>query len=283
MDSELLRAFLAVVEVGSFTRAGERLARTQSTISQQIGRLEQAVGKPLLLRQRASRNVTLTPAGEILVGYARRLLDISSEAQTMVSREKYQAVVRFGINEDIPTRLLVQLLGSCSSALPEIRLEVTSAWGDAINKLQAAKEIDLAIVRQSRGTPSLAARAERAAWVASPHFDPAADPVPLALFPHGCLYRAHATEALTAIGRAWHIAFTGQGVAAVQAAVVAGLGVAILSESTIPPGMRRLRLSQGFPAIPRLDLALLAVEPLSAPAEAVANHVRTAIFRQAKS
>jgi DNA-binding transcriptional LysR family regulator len=278
MDLELLKVFLAVVEADGFTRAADRLARTQSTISQQIRRLEEEVGQSLIFRQRAGRSVALTPSGEILVPYARRLLDISLEARTMVSKERRQVVVRLGVTEDLSSDLLIQMLESCRSYLPDTRLEVTSAWGDVLNRLQASGELDLALVKQPQGTPALAARAENAVWVASPEFDAAVDVVPLAVFPHGCLYRSQATEALAAGGRAWQIAFTGQGLAAVQAAIVAGFGATILAESTIPPGVRRLGPSDGFPPLPHLDLALLALKPLSPPVEAVASRLTSVVF-----
>lgn len=278
MDLDLLRVFLAVVEADGFTRAADRLARTQSTVSQQIRRLEEEVGQPLILRQRAGRSVALTPSGETLVPYARRLLETFSEARTMVLNEKRQTVVRLGVTEDLSGSLLVKLLESCRLHLPGIRLEVTSAWGDVLNRLQAVGELDLALVKQPQGAPALAARPENAVWVASPGFDPATDVIPLAVFPHGCLYRAQATETLTACGRPWQIAFTGQGLAAVQAAVIAGLGAAILAEDTIPPDLHRLGSAEGFPALPRLDLALIALKTLSGPAEAIASHLGSVVF-----
>lgn len=278
MELDLLRVFLTVVEVGGFTRAADRLAKTQSTISQQIRRLEDDMGQPLVLRQRAGRSVTLTPAGEVLVPYARRLLETCSEARTVVGKEKRQTVVRLGVTEDLSGVILVQLLESCRHNFPEIKLEVTSAWGDVLHRMQSGGALDLALVKQPTGTPALAARSESAVWVASNEFDPAADIVQLAVFPHGCLYRNQATDALTACGRAWQIAFTGQGLAAVQAAVLAGLGVAILAENTVPPNVRRLSPSEGFPVLPHLDLALVAPKSLTAPARTIASHVSTLLF-----
>src|SRR5436853_3463818 len=86
LDLELLRSFVSVVDAGGFTRAGERVHRTQSTVSQQIRKLETSVGRPLLFRQRAGKKVTLTEDGELLLGYARRLLAIAEEARDMLSR-----------------------------------------------------------------------------------------------------------------------------------------------------------------------------------------------------
>ena len=280
MDSDLLKAFLTVVDAGGFTRAADRLARTQSTISQQIRRLEEELGQTLLLRHPAGRNVLLTPAGELLIGYARKLLEISEEARSIVSSAKKNAVVRLGITEDLSLRSLTTILRSCRAALPAITLHVTSAWGDALKTLHSAGEFDLIVAKQASHLPGLAARSERAIWVASPEIDAGQDPVPLVVFPLGCLYRSYGTAALEGVGRAWRIAFTGQGVAAVQAAVSAGIGVAILPEDITPPRMRRLRASEGFPPIPSVDLALIGSAPLSLPARRVADHLEEILFRR---
>src|SRR5258708_16419998 len=83
-DLELLRSFVSVVDSGGFTRAGERVHRTQSTVSQQIKRLEEDVGQPLL--NRTAKDVTPTEAGERLLSYARRLLSLAEEARDLLPR-----------------------------------------------------------------------------------------------------------------------------------------------------------------------------------------------------
>src|SRR3954447_16656147 len=83
LDLELLRSFVSVVEAGGFTRAGERVHRTQSTISQQIRRLEENLGRPLLHRN--GKSVTPTEEGERLLAYARRILLLAEEARDVVA------------------------------------------------------------------------------------------------------------------------------------------------------------------------------------------------------
>src|SRR6202007_2691432 len=83
LDLELLRSFVSVVDAGGFTRAGERVHRTQSTVSQQIRRLEESTEKPLMHRD--GRGVTLTEEGERLLSYARRILALTEEAKSAVA------------------------------------------------------------------------------------------------------------------------------------------------------------------------------------------------------
>src|SRR6476469_6710360 len=98
LDLELLRSFVSVVDSGGFTRAGERVHRTQSTVSQQIKRLEEDVGQPLLIR--SGKDVTPTEAGERLLAYARRLLAIAEEARDALARPDNEGTVRLGVPED---------------------------------------------------------------------------------------------------------------------------------------------------------------------------------------
>jgi DNA-binding transcriptional LysR family regulator len=98
LDLDLLRSFVSVVDTGGFTRAGERVHRTQSTVSQQIIRLEKTLGYPLLHRN--GRKATPTEQGERLVSYARRILSLEQEAREVVARPVSEGVLRLGVPED---------------------------------------------------------------------------------------------------------------------------------------------------------------------------------------
>src|SRR5258705_11207574 len=111
LDLDLLRSFVSVVDSGGFTRAGERVHRTQSTVSQQIKRLEEDVGQPLLIRN--GKDVTPTEAGERLLSYARRLLSLAEEARDVVARPGHEGVVRLGIPEGFAAYRLGKMLGVC--------------------------------------------------------------------------------------------------------------------------------------------------------------------------
>src|ERR1700761_3761248 len=110
LDLELLRSFVSVVEAGGFTRAGERVHRTQSTVSQQIKRLEEDVGQVLLHRD--GKDVRPTEAGERLLSYARRLLTLAEEARDVLARPGHEGAVRLGIPEDFAAYPLTKLLAA---------------------------------------------------------------------------------------------------------------------------------------------------------------------------
>src|ERR1043166_8395031 len=116
LDLELLRSFVSVVDSGGFTRAGERVHRTQSTVSQQIKRLEDDVGQPLLNRN--GKDVTPTEAGERLLSYARRLLALAEEARDVVARPESEGAVRLGVPEDFAAYRLAKLLAAFSRTHP---------------------------------------------------------------------------------------------------------------------------------------------------------------------
>ena len=122
LDLDLLRSFVSVVDAGGFTRAGERVHRTQSTVSQQIRRLEASLGRPLLLRN--GKRVAPTEAGERLLSYARRLLALSAEARDVIARSHADGVTRLGISDDFAAYRLAQLLSKFARTHPGLRLDV---------------------------------------------------------------------------------------------------------------------------------------------------------------
>lgn len=258
-DLELLRSFVSVVDAGGFTRAGERVHRTQSTVSQQIKRLEEDVGQPLL--NRSGRDVTPTEAGERLLSYARRLLSLAEEARDVMARPGHQGAVRLGIPEDFAAYRLTRLLAAFSRSHPALRLDVRADQSLYLKRDLDRGEIDLALLKRAAGEKGgIAVWPERVYWVTSKAHPIAADiaSVPLIGFPAGCLYRSRAIHAIESAGRAWHMAYTSSSLAGIQAAVAAGLGLTILSEIAIQSDHRVLTARDGFAPIDKTEVALVA-------------------------
>jgi DNA-binding transcriptional LysR family regulator len=278
-DLDLLRSFVSVVDAGGFTRAGSQVHRTQSTVSQQIRRLEEAVGRPLLVRDRASRGVVPTEAGDVLLGYARRLLGLAEEARQVLSTAAPKQVVRLGVPEDFAGRRLTDLLQGAARAHAGIRLDTASGLSADLMRMLAAGELDLALVKREIGDgPALAVWPETLVWIAGRDTDLGEDPVPLAAFAPGCLYRARAIAALEAMGRRWRIAYASQGLIGVQAAVASGLGLSIVARDAVLPAHRVLGDADGFPAIKPTELALIGARPRLAPAaRSIAEHLVAAL------
>jgi DNA-binding transcriptional LysR family regulator len=266
-DLELLRSFVSVVDSGGFTRAGERVHRTQSTVSQQIKRLEDDVGQPLL--NRTAKDVTPTEAGERLLSYARRLLSLAEEARDVMARPGHEGAVRLGIPEDFAAYRLAKLLATFSRARPGLRLDVRADQSMYLRRDLERGELDLALLKRDAGEKGgIAVWPERVHWVTSkthPIDSAAIRSVPLIGFPAGCLYRARAIHAIESAGRPWHMAYTSSSLAGIQAAVAAGLGLSILSDMAIQSDHRVLTAKDGFAPIDKTEVALVA-SPGASPA-----------------
>jgi len=266
LDLELLRSFVSVVDSGGFTRAGERVHRTQSTVSQQIKRLEDDLGQPLL--NRTAKDVTPTEAGERLLSYARRLLSLAEEARDVLAGPSKEGAVRLGIPEDFAAYRLTKLLASFSRSRPGLRLDVRVDQSTYLRRDLERGELDLALFKRSAGEKGgIAVWPERVHWVTSKThpIDAEIRSVPLIGFPTGCLYRARAIHAIESAGRAWHMAYTSSSLTGIQAAVAAGLGLSILSEIAIQADHRVLTAKDGFAPIDKTEVALVA-SPDASPA-----------------
>jgi len=266
LDLELLRSFVSVVDSGGFTRAGERVHRTQSTVSQQIKRLEEDVGQVLLHRD--GKDVRPTEAGERLLSYARRLLSLAEEARDVLREPDSEGAVRLGIPEDFAAYRLAKLLGAFSRSHPGLRLDVRADQSKNLSRDLDRGELDLALFKREAGAKgAIAVWPERVHWVTSKShpIDVNASSVPLIGFPLGCLYRAGAIHALESAGRAWHMSYSSSSLAGIQAAVAAGMGLSILSEMSIQSDHRVLTAKDGFEPINRTEVALMA-SPGASPA-----------------
>jgi DNA-binding transcriptional LysR family regulator len=270
LDLELLRSFVSVVDAGGFTRAGERVHRTQSTVSQQIKRLEDDLGQVLL--HRSGKDVAPTEAGERLLSYARRLLSLAEEARDVVGRPGDGGAVKIGIPEDFAAYRLAKLLASFSRSHPELRMDVRADQSTYLKRDLERGDLDLALLKRDASEKggiarSIASWPERVHWVTSKSHprDTRIGSVPLIGFPAGCLYRSRAIHALESAGRAWHMAYTSSSLAGIQAAVAAGMGLSILSEMAIQADHRVLTAKDGFAPIDKTEVALVA-SPDASPA-----------------
>lgn len=265
-DLELLRSFVSVVDAGGFTRAGERVHRTQSTVSQQIKRLEDDIGRPLL--NRSGKQVVPTEDGERLLSYARRLLALAEEARDVLARPTHDGAVRLGIPEDFAAYRLTKLLASFSRSRPGLRLDVRADQSIYLRRDLERGELDLALLKRNAGEKGgIAVWPERVHWVTSKAYpvNPKTETVPLIFFPAGCLYRTRAIHAIESAGRSWHMAYTSSSLSGIQAAVAAGLGLSILPEIAIQADHRTLTAKDGFAPIDKTEVALVA-SPVASPA-----------------
>jgi DNA-binding transcriptional LysR family regulator len=228
LDPRLLRAFVAIADAGSFTAAADRLHMTQSTMSQQIARLEEAIGRELV--DRAARPVRLTATGERLLGHARRILALQTEALALVAETSGTTSVRIGMPDDIATPEMANAFSAFARRHKEARLDVTTGLRSDLTRRYRAGELDIVVLKEDAPSPdSWASFEEPIAWFSALETGPdLPDPTPLVTFPPGGLYRDAMFERMEREHRRWYVAFTSASLRNVLMAIEAGLGLSLL-------------------------------------------------------
>jgi DNA-binding transcriptional LysR family regulator len=252
-DSELLKTFVAVAESGGFTRAAARLHSTQSTVSAQIQRLETEAGQPLFAR--STRSVCLTPAGELLLGYAHTILRLNEDARRRLSGSGQIGPLRIGVAEDL-AGWVCQRLKAFRARYADLEVAIDIGIGTSLFRRLESQALDLAI-----GGVCADHYSGRKLWQeplvwAFASVGAVPDPLPLAVFPEPCPYRDAALRGLAAAQRRWHIACTSSSLAGVRAAAMAGIAVTPLPRHALLPGLRIVGKKERLPELPRVDFVL---------------------------
>ncbi|MCP3098485.1 LysR substrate-binding domain-containing protein [Myxococcus sp. K15C18031901] len=256
LDLELLRTFVAVAESGNFSNAAPRVGRSQSAVSMQMQRLEEELGRPLLVRM--PRSVVPNAAGNDLLLYARRLLKLSDEARAVVSRPEDTGTVRLGVPDDYAAFLLPPVLARFAEDHPHVNVELVCEPSRLLVAAVEEGRVDLAIVTRLPSQPFEVLRKEQFVWVAaSNHVAWSQDPLPVALFEPGCAARMNVINALSAANRGYRSTYSSASLLGLCAVVQAGLAVAGLAASSVPPTLRVVGKAEGLPALEPLDMSLI--------------------------
>lgn len=233
-DSMTLQSFIAVAETGSFTRAAERVGRTQSAVSQQMAKLESLLGTPLLIR---GRQFSLTPEGEIFLGYARQIFALHREAMDRFKEPDLEGEVRFGLPENYASVYLSEVLAEFSRIHPRILLNIECDLTLKLFDRFKREEFDLVLVKMNRPEDfpnGLDIWSEPLKWVGDSSLIDESKPVPLVLAPKPCVYRTSAINTLEANGRQWRLVLSSPSYAGAVAAVKAGMGITVMPRTMIP-------------------------------------------------
>lgn len=270
-DLDVMRSFVAGIELGSFAKAADRLGRSTSAVSAQLKKLEEQAGTPLL--RKAGRSMALTEAGELMLGYARRLLELNDEAASAVRGAHLEGRVRLGMQEDFGESVLPEVLGRFKRAHPKLRVEVHIARNAALMQALETARLDLALAweTESRAVHARHIQTLPMRWIGGDASLPYAanEAVPLVVLEAPCLMRSAAIDALDRAGIAWRIAFTSASLAGTWAAVKAGLGISVRTPLGLPPELRTIDAGEtGLPVLPQLGLALYRSEAAATPAVA---------------
>jgi DNA-binding transcriptional LysR family regulator len=262
------------MELGNFAKAAERLGRSTSAVSAQLKKLEEQAGTPIF--RKVGRGLALTDAGETMLGYARRLLELNDEAAAAVHSVELEGWVRLGLQEDFGETLLPDVLGRFARAHPKVRIEARVVRNAELLERVTSGKLDLALA-WSDGT--LTAHCERIGevpmrWIGPSEGPPgwqaaSGEPMPLASLEAPCLLRSAATKALDEAGISWRLAFVSPSLGGLWAATAAGLGLTIRTPIGLPAKVRPLAPGTiGLPDLPKLGLVLHRAEAEPQPAAA---------------
>ena len=253
----LLRSFLAVVESSSFTGAAQSLGLRQSTISGHIARLEQALGRSLLMRD--THRVAPTPDGQALIGFAHDVVQAQDRLCAFFSPSGLRGRIRLGVSEDYTLATLGRVLARFADRHDAVDLQITVGLSRALYQSYDAGDLDVIFCKRRRGDPrGTMAWAEELIWTGRPGFVPdPGQPLPLVLYPPPSMTRTLALDALEAAGRSWRIACTSGSLMGLRAAVEAGLGIAPHSAKVLPPGLAAIPDSAGLPALGEVEFVVL--------------------------
>jgi len=256
LQLDWLRAFVAAVDAGSLTAAGRLVHRSQSALSMQIAKLEQAVGRPVLVR--TPRRLDLTPAGRELLGHARRLVAQHDEAVQAMQRETLRGRLVVGVPEDYAQPYLTPVLREFARRNAGVELSLACQQSTVLIPRVQRGEVDIAVVTRDRAGRGRPLFEEPLVWVGAPRFDAwRADPLPIALYETGSTARRAALAALGARRRRFRIVCESGSPAGMLAAVDSGLAVAVFSRCSVPPDFELLGDRHGLPALPVQAVVLL--------------------------
>ncbi len=234
-----LETFIAIAETGSLTRAGERVARSQSAVSLQLRQLEDMLAVRLF--DRGTRHVVLTAAGERLLPAAYRTIGAAEAAVGSVALDEPRAV-RVGVPEEYADSVIPDVLAGLARGTAGLAVEVQCAASGVLERRVTAGRLHLAFAMadeiEGRGE---AVVTDRTVWLCAPGFDSGRRPLPVALFDQACSWRHRAIEALDAAGIDYRVVFSSASVAGVRAGIRAGLAVGALGSSTAGDSLIRRR------------------------------------------
>ncbi|MDR6388020.1 LysR family transcriptional regulator [Paraburkholderia phenoliruptrix] len=284
-DLTQLRTFVAVAESGSVSAGAERVFLSQSSVSEQLKKLEERAGQPLFVRSK--QGVSATPAGSRLLEHARRILAMSEAAFEDLQGRSLDGELRIAITDYYRPHDIARILKTFSEQHPRLKLHVTvlpSAVIDSHAGDDASFDIGLSlrlVTGSARGpgrrgsAQSTVVRREKLLWVSAADARPSA-PYQLVLLPSSCQLQRFVVKLLDENKVPYVVSHSASGVAGLQLALKAGLGISCLNESSIGAGVMACPPGIGLPALPAVEFHLLPGR--IGESERVSN-ARTALMR----
>ena len=276
LDMTALRSFVAVADAGGVTRAAGFLNLTQSAVSMQVKRLEEALDLKLL--DRSARKIALTAAGEQLLGYARRMLSINDEIFARLTAEEYEGEIVLGVPHDIVYPAIPQALHRFHADFPRVKVQLISSFTRGLQAQFGRGEADIILTTEdSCGEGGETLTTLPLVWVGAPGGQ-AWKQRPLRLaYEYNCIFRTGVQAALDRASIPWEMAVESDSTRTVEASVSADLAVHTVIEGTEPPYVERIQHGGALPELASTQINLYVSDVASGPAK---DHL-AALIRQA--
>lgn len=276
LDTEFLKTFVSIAELKSFSKAAKQVYRTPSAVSMQIKKLEEMLNTSLF--DRNSRSVALTYEGEILLGYAKRILALNNEVLSRFLKPTMTGTVKLGSPEDYGYRLLPMILKKFASTHPHVMVDVIIDSSENLLKRYEAGELDVTLITCETNADleddQTVVLEEPLVWVGLKNGQAwQQDPIPVTMWENGCAWRARMVEALEKAGRDYRIAYKSANAVAQRAAIMADLTIAAFPHSFVEAPLVRLGEAQGLPDPGSYHIRLKTRPSLDPVGEAVRDHV----------
>ena len=261
LPMDLLRAFVSVSQLRSFTKAGELLGRSQPAVTLKIKRLEELVDQKLFLR--GGKSLELSDSGVALYNYAKQILTLNDLAISQISKSTVHGKIRLGIPSEFATVLLPKIISRFAKAYPNVALEVNCELSKYLLTRAGRESHDLILVLadQDADLDGDLVKTDELVWVSSKKFNhDKEDAVPLIVASEGCIYRHTAMTGLSNASLSWKIVYTNPDLTGIQYAIQEGLGVTVLSRSIVPENLHILSASAGLPSLDRVSINIICNE-----------------------
>lgn len=259
LDVESLRTFLVVLDAGGMTRAAERLGLSQSAVSWKIKRLEERIGRPLLVRN--GRTLRASRDGEELVGYARSIVETHDEAVARLSGSELTGRIRLGATEEVSAHHIGPVIGRFNRVHPALTIQIQVDTSSNLEAHLATGRLDVILIQvqgEDRRPGDTVLWADEQRWISSPEWTYDVGPVPLVTFGADGFYHARAKPVLDRAGIASSVVFSGPSTASVIAAIEAGVGVAAISSRSVSGEVIDWPRGRELPLPPVFQVARLA-------------------------
>jgi len=231
LDMTTLRSFIAVADQQGVTRAATALNLTQSAVSMQLKRLEELLG--ISLMDRSSRRIALTPAGEQLLGFARRIVALNDDAVGRLTDQVWEGEISFGLPHDIIYPAIPKVLKQFNAAYPRVKVNLIASFTTSLLDSFGRGGIDLILTTEQLVGPGGETLTELPLrWYGAPG-GTAWKQRPLRLANcRNCIFRGRAIRQLDAAGILWENAIDSESDGAIQATVSADLAVTTILEGS---------------------------------------------------